>query len=292
MDFNRTLKKYQAQIESAIGDLLPPGDTRPSRLHQAMLYSLEAGGKRLRPILVLASQQLFPSTINPFPTAIAIECLHTYSLIHDDLPCMDDSDLRRGNPTCHKQFDEATALLAGDALLTYAFWLLSNCYQDQPTLANELVRDLSHAAGNEKLIGGQMEDLMGEQAAPTAERLEYIHHNKTAALITTSLTMGIRMSNATDEHIAMMTEAGKHLGLAFQIIDDILDATADAETLGKPAGADAENCKMTYPALFGLDESRRKAHHHTEQAKSLCQSIGGNNQFLLDLIASMENRVN
>ena len=292
MDFKSTLKNYQEQIESAISELLPASNTRPARLHQAMLYSLQAGGKRLRPILVLASHQLFPSKVNPFPTAVAIECLHTYSLIHDDLPCMDNSDLRRGTPTCHKRFDEETALLAGDALLTHAFWLLADSYREQPSLANELVRDLGDAASSKKLIGGQMEDLLGEQEEPTPERLEFIHRNKTAALITTSLTLGIRMSNASEDNIVKMKEAGKHLGLAFQIIDDILDATADAQSLGKPARADAENFKMTYPVLFGIDKSREKAQHHTEQAVAICKAVGGENQFLLDLIASMEKRVN
>lgn len=291
MDFKATLKQYQEQVESAIAELLPPATTRPAVLHEAMLYSLQAGGKRLRPILVLASHQLFPSKSNPFPAAVAVECLHTYSLIHDDLPCMDNSDLRRGNLTCHKKFDEETALLAGDALLTYALWLLAESYREDPKVAVELVRDLGDASGSQKLIGGQMEDLLGEKEQATAERLEFIHRNKTAALITASLTMGARLSAASEENITKMTEAGHHLGLAFQIIDDILDATADTETLGKPVGADEENGKMTYPALFGLEESRKKAKSHTERAVELCQEIGGNNTFLLQLIASMEKRV-
>lgn len=291
-DFKSQLKAYQAQVEEAIDRLLPPTETRPAVLHQAMHYSMKAGGKRLRPILLLASHHLFPSDYDPMPAAVALECLHTYSLIHDDLPCMDNSDLRRGNPTCHKQFDEETALLAGDALLTYAFWLIAEKYSDHPEIVTALLRDFGSAAGSEKLIGGQMEDLLGEKETPTAERLEFIHRNKTAALLITSLTMGIRLSTANQTQITTMQQAGHHLGLAFQIIDDILDATADSETLGKPAGADAELGKMTYPAFYGLEESRRKAREHTQKATELCKEIGGNGTFLLQLIDHMEKRVN
>lgn len=291
MDIKATLSEYQQQIEEAIVRFMPAANTRPAILHEAMLYSLKGGGKRLRPVLLLAAHRVFASKTDPFAAAIAIECLHTYSLIHDDLPCMDNSDLRRGNPTCHNQFDEETALLAGDALLTYSLWLLAESYRENPSLGIELVRDLGDAAGSEKLIGGQMEDLLGEREAPTAERLEFIHKNKTAALITTSLTMGARLSNATPEAIEKMRLVGHHLGLAFQVVDDILDATADAETLGKPAGADAENEKMTYPALFGLERSREIAQEHTDKATSICQEVGGDNAFLLELIELMLKRV-
>ncbi|MGE9296908.1 MAG: polyprenyl synthetase family protein [Puniceicoccales bacterium] len=291
MDFKATIKEYRERVELALDQLTPPASTRPAVLHEAMRYSLRAGGKRLRPCLVLAAAELFPSENDPLPACVAIECLHTYSLIHDDLPCMDDSDLRRGLPTCHKQFDEETALLAGDALLTYALWMLADKYRYDAQLAVDLVHDLGDAAGSEKLIGGQMEDLLGEREAPTAERLEFIHRNKTGALITTSLTMGYRLTGASQENVAIMREAGRHLGMAFQIIDDILDETSDAETMGKPVGADQENNKMTYPALYGLDASRAKAKEHTEEAIKGFEQIGGNNTVLIELARYMEQRI-
>lgn len=292
MDFKATVNEYRERVERALDELTPAASVRPAVLHEAMRYSLQAGGKRLRPCLILAAYELFESQHDPMPACVAMECLHTYSLIHDDLPCMDDSDLRRGRPTCHKQFDEETALLAGDALLTYALWILADKYRYDPQLAVDLVHDLGDAAGSEKLIGGQMEDLLGERDEPTADRLEFIHLNKTGALITTSLTMGYRLTGADAEHVAIMREAGKHLGLAFQIIDDILDATSDAETMGKPVGADADNNKMTYPALYGLDASRAKAHEHTEEAVKRFEQLGGNNTVLIELARYMEQRIN
>ncbi|MGE9294355.1 polyprenyl synthetase family protein [Ruficoccus sp. ZRK36] len=291
-DFKATYQQYQQKVENAIDAIMPAADTRPAVLHEAMRYSLQAGGKRIRPVLLQAAHAMFPSQLDPMPACVALECLHTYSLIHDDLPCMDDSDLRRGRPTCHKQFDEETALLAGDALLTWSLWLLAEKYQQAPATAVGLVRDLGDAAGSEKLIGGQMEDLLGERDEPTPERLDFIHRNKTGALITASLTMGIRLTDAPAETVEVMRTIGHHVGLAFQIIDDILDATADAETLGKPVGADAENNKSTYPALYGLEASRAKAHEHSEAAVSACEKLGGNNAFLIALIREMEKRVN
>ncbi len=292
MDFKATVNDYRERVEKAIDALTPSADTRPAVLHEAMRYSLQAGGKRLRPCLILAAYELYPSDHDPLPACVAIECLHTYSLIHDDLPCMDNSDLRRGRPTCHKQFDEETALLAGDALLTYALWMLADKYRYDPQLAVDLVHDLGDAAGSEKLIGGQMEDLLGERDEPTPDRLEFIHLNKTGALITTSLTMGYRLTGAAADQVAIMREAGMHVGLAFQIIDDILDATSDTETMGKPVGADEENNKMTYPALYGLDASRAKAHEHTEEAIKRFEQLGGNNSVLIDLARYMEQRIN
>jgi len=292
MDFKATIKAYRERVETALDAFTPPASTRPAVLHEAMRYSLHAGGKRLRPCLILAAAELFPSEHDPMPACVAIECLHTYSLIHDDLPCMDDSDLRRGRPTCHRQFDEETALLAGDALLTYALWMLADRYRYNPQLAVDLVHDLGEAAGSEKLIGGQMEDLLGEREEPAAERLEFIHRNKTGALITASLTMGYRLTGASPENVEIMREAGGRLGLAFQIIDDILDETSDAQTMGKPVGADQENHKMTYPALYGLETSRARAHEHTEEAVKGFERLGGNNAVLVELARYMERRIN
>ena len=291
MDFKATLKEYQNKVEASISALVPDKKTRPAVLHEAMRYSLDAGGKRLRPCLVLAAHALFETDNDPMPAAVAIECMHTYSLIHDDLPCMDNSDLRRGKPSCHKQFDEETALLAGDSLLTYALWMLAHFYRETPQLTTDLVCELGKASGSEHLIGGQMEDLLGERTKPTTESLEFIHLNKTAALITCSLVMGLRLTDASNEKIEQIREAGKHLGLAFQIIDDILDATSDAETMGKPVGADVENKKMTYPSLYGLDKSRAKAHEHTDEAIRHFEAIGGDNSLLIELARHMEQRI-
>jgi geranylgeranyl pyrophosphate synthase len=289
--FQQRLLTYTQQVETALHAQLPLPSTRPQWLHQAMHYSVMAGGKRLRPCLLLGAQALFPGKLDPMPAAVSLECLHTYTLIHDDLPCMDDSDLRRGQPTCHKKFDEATALLAGDGLLTWALYHLANSYASEPTVAVGLVQDLGRASGSEHLIGGQMEDLLGEKEAPTQERLQYIHLNKTAALIEASLTMGLRLSSAPEGLLGKMQQLGRDLGLAFQIIDDLLDVTSDAQTMGKPVGADADNAKMTYPALYGLEASYHKANEHTQAARSACEEIGGENGFLLALIDHMAKRI-
>ncbi len=277
------------QIDKAIDSILPPPDTRPNKLHEAMLYSIKAGGKRIRPILLLAAYELFPSNIDPLPAAIAIECIHTYSLIHDDLPSIDDSDLRRGNPTCHKQFDEPTALLAGDALLTYAFEILAKHYQ--PQIAIKLVQLLSSASGSEHLIGGQMEDILGENKSLSENDLNFIHQNKTAALIICSLEMGITMSDSDEVIHAKIREVGQRIGLVFQIIDDILDATSDVKTLGKDVKQDEKNQKSTYVKLFGLEESKEKAKAITHEAIILCREIGGQNEWLIQLIQMLEHRI-
>jgi len=291
-DFQAELKRQRARVETAIVKWLPGEKTRPGVLHEAMLYSMLAGGKRLRPLLVLAGWRLYPSKLDPMPAAVALECLHTYSLIHDDLPCMDDSDLRRGRPTCHKKFGEATALLAGDALLTYALWLLADAYKKNPLIAADLVRLLGDAAGSTKLIGGQMEDLLGEKGPPSASRLDYIHHNKTAALITASLLIGLRLTNAKPAKMTIMADVGRNLGLAFQAIDDILDATATAEVLGKTPGLDQRHGKLTYASLYGLDKARAKARALTSAAVRGAEKLGGDNAFLLELIRELEHRVN
>src|SRR3954462_5557025 len=206
MDFPAELKRYVARIERGLDRHLPAATTRPTRLHTAMRYSLEAGGKRLRPVLVLATAELFGATDDSaLAAAVAIECVHTYSLIHDDLPCMDNDDLRRGRPTAHKAFDEATALLAGDALLTHAFALLATGYSAQPVLAHALIRELADSAGSRRLIGGQLEDLLAEKKADaTKDELEFIHLNKTAAMIEAALVMGGLIGGAGDDMLAAL----------------------------------------------------------------------------------------
>jgi geranylgeranyl pyrophosphate synthase len=227
------------------------------------------------------------------PAAVAIECLHTYSLIHDDLPCMDNDDLRRGRPTAHRQYDEATALLAGDALLTHAFALLAEAYAGQPVLAHALMRELADAAGSRRLIGGQMEDLLAEKKMDaTPDELEFIHLNKTAAMIEAALVMGGLIGGANEDGINSLRLAGRHLGLAFQIIDDLLDATADTATLGKTAGKDAKAGKTTFVKVHGLEKSRQFAQHHTAAALAVVQALPGDKGFLTALIDSMARRGN
>lgn len=256
-----------------------------------MHYSLEAGGKRIRPALLFAACDLFGSEIDPTAAAVAIECLHTYTLIHDDLPSIDDSNLRRGRPSCHAQFDEATAVLAGDALLTYAFQLLAREYTDYPALATRLIAELADASGSERLIGGQQEDIENEGQPLDADTLRYIHENKTAALLTAALKMGLFFSKPSDAQIQLAQDAGYHLGLAFQIIDDLLDATSDPETMGKPVGNDAAAAKSTYVALHGIEGAQAEAHHHSDAAIAALKSLGGENQILIELVRELETRI-
>jgi geranylgeranyl pyrophosphate synthase len=298
MDFTTKLNHHLTQVEAAIDRFVPahPGtESGPARIHEAMRYSLQAGGKRLRPVLCLATSELSrpvaasggecPSAL---PAAIAIECIHTYSLVHDDLPCMDNDDLRRGRPTAHKQFDEATALLAGDALLTHAFVLLATHYNATPALATALVRELSDAASSARLVGGQMQDLLAEKKnGTTAAELDFIHLNKTAAMLEASLVMGGLIGCADEDSLARLRIAGRHLGLAFQIIDDVLDATADSATLGKTAGKDAKAGKTTYVSLHGIEAARRMAGECTEKALGALHALPGDTAFLLQLAQSM-----
>lgn len=290
MDFAAEMKRLVARVELGLDRHLPDATTRPARLHAAMRYSLEAGGKRLRPVLVLASAELFGARDDSaLPAAVAVECIHTYSLIHDDLPCMDNDDLRRGRPTAHKAFDEATALLAGDALLTHAFALFADGYPAETGLA--LVRVLAEAAGSRHLIGGQMEDLLAEKKPDaTAAELEFIHLNKTAAMIEASLVMGGRVAGASGESLAVLRRAGRHLGLAFQIVDDILDATADTATLGKTAGKDARAGKVTFVKIHGLESARRLADEQTRAALAEFQKLPGGAPFLTALTVEMSAR--
>jgi geranylgeranyl pyrophosphate synthase len=290
MDFSTKLNAFVVQTERAVDKLIPLASTRPARLHEAMRYSLQAGGKRLRPALLLGAAELFTcGKHDPLPAAVAIECVHTYSLIHDDLPCMDNDDLRRGRPTAHKKFDEATALLAGDALLTFAFNLLATSYPAEPGFA--LVRELAEAAGSQRLIGGQMEDLLAEKKSDaTADQLEFIHLNKTAAMIQAALVMGGLTGGAPAEALNSLRAFGRHLGLAFQIVDDILDATADSATLGKTAGKDAKAGKTTFVSLHGLGGARDFAAEHSSAALTELAKLSGDTTFLRQLVETMLTR--
>ncbi|MDQ5980587.1 MAG: geranylgeranyl diphosphate synthase, type [Verrucomicrobiota bacterium] len=293
MDFAAQFQAYRQRAEQGLDRLVPSGTTRPARLHEAMRYALLGGGKRLRPVLTLATADLYAARYDPLPAAVAIECIHTYSLVHDDLPCMDNDDLRRGRPTTHRQFDEATALLAGDALLTLAFQLIARHYAGHPVWASALTGVIADAAGSERLIGGQMEDLLAEKKADaTAGELEFIHLNKTAAMIEVALVAGGLCGGATDTQLTALRATGRHLGLAFQIVDDILDATADTATLGKTAGKDAKAGKTTYVKLHGLDASRKFARQQSDAALAALRSLPGDKAFLTALIDSMAGRVN
>ena len=292
MNFNQKLKQWQDLITQNLDQALPHAEARPMRLHEAMHHSMHAGGKRLRPILVLAAHELFPGAADPMPAALAVECIHTYSLIHDDLPAMDNSDLRRGKPSCHKAFDEATAILAGDALQPLAFEILAREYSAQPSLAVELISILSSTAGSQRLVGGQMQDLLSEGTNPSEETISYIHSNKTAAMIQTSLLLGLKTGSkgGDSRQIELMAQAGESLGLAFQAVDDLLDVTRTSKELGKDAKHDQAAGKVTWVSHVGEEKARKLASEHTERATQSVREIGGENAFLLELIAHMLTR--
>lgn len=291
--FDKNYKSYQDTLEAGLKALLPPPDAAPESIHQAMRYCLDAGGKRLRPVLLMASAGLYPQKADPLAAAVAIECLHTYSLVHDDLPCMDDSPLRRGKPSAHVQFDEATAVLAGDALLTEAFRLLAVHYSHIPETCVGLVQCLAEAADSRHLIGGQVVDTLSENTSVSPETLEFIHQHKTADLLTAALMMGLLLTDCPHAAVEIMRTAGRSLGLAFQIIDDILDATSSEEVLGKTTGNDARQAKNTYVSMHGLEASRAAARKETRAAMEACRNLPGTNpEFLVRLIEKLEFRLN
>src|ERR1700686_533625 len=275
MEVKRYLVARGKEVDRALDRFLPKESTPPATIHKAMRYSLFAGGKRLRPILCLAAAEACGGEISPaLPLACAVECIHTYSLIHDDLPSMDNDDLRRGRPTCHKVFGEGIAILVGDALLTIAFEIaatvkLSRCYG-----LPEVLGEIASAAGSRKLIAGQVADLEAEGRRLNRAQLRYIHENKTAALLTSSVRLGAMTANANAKQLAAITDFGRALGLAFQVIDDILDVTQTSEKLGKSAGKDVAAKKATYPAVIGLDKSRAEAKRLTKQAHNALSIFG------------------
>lgn len=241
--------------------LVPSEETPPVQIHRAMRYSLMAGGKRIRPLLCLEAARVLRDDIAgaEYP-ACALEMVHTYSLIHDDLPALDNDDLRRGRPTCHKVFGEAMAILAGDSLLTLAFQVLAQTPGASGETRARLVEELALAGGTVGgMIGGQVFDLEGEHQKPTAELLECIHRAKTGALLRGSLRMGAIFAGASEEQLDALSRFGEHVGLAFQIVDDVLDVEQSSEQLGKTAGKDAAQEKVTFPAVYGLDTSKRMA---------------------------------
>jgi geranylgeranyl diphosphate synthase, type II len=277
MDLKRYLVARQKEVDRALDRFLPKASVPPATIHKAMRYSLFAGGKRLRPILCLAATEACGGKVTAaLPLACAVECIHTYSLIHDDLPSMDNDDLRRGRPTCHKVFGDGIAILAGDALLTIAFEIATSTKAVSRYDLREIFREITEAAGSRKLIAGQVGDLEAEGRRINRAQLRSIHENKTAALLTASIRLGAMAANASAKQLGAVTAFGRALGLAFQVIDDILDVTQTSEKLGKSAGKDLAAKKATYPAVIGLEESRAEARRLTRQAHSALQSLGEN----------------
>ena len=275
MNLKRYLVARQQEVDRALDRFLPKASVAPATIHKAMRYSLFAGGKRLRPILCLAAAEACGGKINAaLPQACAVECIHTYSLIHDDLPSMDNDDLRRGRPTCHKVFGDGIAILAGDALLTIAFEIATKAKPVSRYDFRDIFREITVAAGSRKLIAGQVADLEAEGRRLTPAEVRSIHENKTAALLTTSIRLGAMSANATTKQLAAVTAFGRALGLAFQVIDDILDVTQTSEKLGKSAGKDLAAQKATYPAVIGLEKSRAEARRLTTQAHRALESLG------------------
>ncbi len=252
-----------------------------------MRYSLFAGGKRLRPILCLAAAEACRGSVDDaLPLACALECIHTYSLVHDDLPSMDNDDFRRGRPTCHKVFGEGIAVLAGDALLTVAFEIASKSKPTPRYDISILLREIAVAAGSQRLIAGQVADLEAEGKNVKRDQLQFIHENKTAAILKSSMRLGAMSANAHARELSAITTFGERLGLAFQIIDDILDVTQTSEILGKSAGKDVAAKKATYPAVIGLDSSCAEARRLTRQAHNALSVFSSSNAEPLHALAN------
>jgi geranylgeranyl diphosphate synthase type II len=271
-----TLEAGRELTDAALERLLPAATQYPVSIHRAMRHSVFAGGKRLRPILCMEAGRMLDGALPPGIEELgaALEMLHTYSLIHDDLPALDNDDLRRGRPTCHKVFGEAIAILAGDGLQTHAYETLArlHCPADARV---RIIEEIAHGTGTvDGMIGGQVVDLEAEHSKPDLQMLEYIHRSKTAALITASVVSGGLYAGADGETVENLESFGKSIGLAFQIVDDVLDVTQTSEQLGKTAGKDTAAEKATYPALFGIDESLRKADSLVEAADTALDSFG------------------
>jgi geranylgeranyl diphosphate synthase type II len=274
-NLDRYLDRTGVRINKAMDRLIPAASAEPPTIHKAMRYSLFAGGKRIRPVLTLAAcEAVGGKTSDAMPLACAVECIHTYSLIHDDLPCMDDDDLRRGKPTNHKVFGEGIAVLAGDALLTEAFALVAKSNPPKRYPVRQLVAELAHAAGSLRLIAGQVQDLENEERKASLDEVITTHKNKTGALINTSIRLGAMAGNATESQLKRLTKYGQDLGLAFQVIDDVLDATSTKETMGKSVRADQKNHKSTFVTALGLDKSRAFAAELIDDAHQQLKPFG------------------
>jgi len=287
-------ERVRPVIDASLDGLLPADSAAPQQIHQAMRYSIFAGGKRLRPALCVAGYEIMRSNWQQVvPVACAFEMIHTYSLIHDDLPAMDNDDFRRGIPSCHKKFGEAIAILAGDALLTIAFETIGKCKgfaADRLLHAISLVGKASGTQGG--MIAGQVLDLEAERRPIEDTDVQRIHSAKTGALITTAVVVGAYLGGCDDRELALVRTFGERIGLAFQIVDDILDETASTETLGKTGGKDRNQQKATYPARYGLDQSRSLAARVTSEARDVIAPLGDRARVLLSIADYLENRSN
>lgn len=291
MNFKEELKKRAKIVEEALERFLPPSTVFPPLIHQAMRYSVMGGGKRIRPSLVMAgAEAVGGSAASVLPAACAVELIHVYSLIHDDLPAMDNDDYRRGKLTSHKVYGEAIAVLAGDALLTLAFQLLAENKAGRPEDTLKVIREAALGAGTKGLIGGQVVDIFSTGEEVDEVTLEYIHRNKTGALYRISVRTGAILAGARQDQLEALSRYAEHLGLAFQIKDDILDLVGEEKIIGKPVGSDLKNKKATYPALFGLENSREKACRECARALSAISGFGKEADFLRSLVNFVINR--
>ena len=267
LDLQQFLATRTKTVNAALDKFLPSATTHPATIHKAMRYSLFAGGKRMRPALCLAAAAACGGReADALPLACAVECIHTYSLIHDDLPAMDNDDFRRGKPTNHKVFGDGIAVLAGDALLTQAFEIAAQAKGWPRYPHQKIILEIAKAAGSLQLVAGQVADLEGEGKKLSVDELRYIHERKTSALLCCSVRLGGMSANCTSAQLKALTDFGYHVGLAFQVIDDILDVTQTSEQLGKTAGKDTRSQKATYPAIVGLEKSRKIAEQLTARA--------------------------
>jgi geranylgeranyl diphosphate synthase type II len=296
MDIKAYLSRKKGAVDAALDQLVPPAGTYPASVHEAMRYSLFAGGKRVRPILaVAAAEALGANTAGLLPIAGSLELIHTYSLIHDDLPAMDDDDLRRGRPTCHKVYGEAIAILAGDGLLNRAFEILSDSRRLKAITANRLlaiIREISTASGAFGMVGGQVVDMESEGRDVDFPTLEYIHTHKTGALIRASVRAGALYAKAGKRQFTALTHYGEMVGLAFQIADDILDITGKQEEIGKDVGSDLKKGKKTFPGFYGLEEARRRAVEVADRAVLSLKGFDRKADPLRELAKYIVNRVN
>ena len=275
-DLSTWVSKKARAVDAALDRSLPKASAKPATIHKSMRYSLFAGGKRMRPALILAAAEACGGTdAGALPFACAVECIHTYSLIHDDLPAMDNDDFRRGKPTNHKVFGDGIAVLAGDALLTQAFEIAALAKIGPKYTHQEVILELARASGSLQLIAGQVADLEGEGRELSVPELRYIHERKTSALLTCSVRLGGMSANCTPGQLRALTDFGYNVGLAFQVIDDILDVTQTSETLGKTAGKDVAAQKATYPRLVGLEKSKKIAAQLTAKAFAALKPFKG-----------------
>ncbi|MGF2617022.1 polyprenyl synthetase family protein [Rossellomorea aquimaris] len=286
------MEKYKALVETKLDELVA-GLQAPEKVKESMAYSLQAGGKRIRPVLLFATLHAFrKDPVIGLEAAAALEMIHTYSLIHDDLPSMDNDDLRRGKPTNHKVFGEATAILAGDGLLTYSFEVLSGIKGVSPEKIVRLVSLLAKSAGPEGMVGGQAADMEGENKTLTVEELQYIHKNKTGRLLVFSVMAAAILADASESQVELLEEYASHIGLAFQIQDDILDVEGREDKMGKRVGSDENKFKSTYPALLTLGGAKEKLGGHLQKAKSALSSSDLDHGLLVeiaDMIASRDH---